>query len=827
MTKNLLGMAFLIAAGAAGNYFKSPIFFSADCLLGSIFSMLALQIFGLVPGLIVAVIASLGAYGSPNFHFHLFSLASEALVVGWLFTRKRREFVFLDTVYWLLIGMPLWYFFSRFYLNFHASTAAIFILTKAVNGISNALLARLLFMLLQFRVNRELFPLQEVIFNLLALFVLVPSLAILVYESRLDFGQFDASVRQALITDSRQTASSLKLWLHEKTIRISSLVGRMARHEVVSQANLDALRGLDSDLDMIGMMNKDAISTLFSPTTDEFGSSTIGQDFSDRPYLAELKRIQHPLLSEVVLSKVGKPAPIVLLAVPVVTGEGYEGYVAGVFNLQKIMQILSLAGQENGFKRTLIDRNGMVIASSSRDVPIMRSPLLRAADREYVPADGQNSRPPGRSGMTSWYERWQHTVYFVESEVGPNGEWKLIVEQPLSPHHIALSVRYATQLEVVFTILLITIAVAHVLSRRVIVSFGKLHDISHQLQQDIMTVEHVSWPTSMVVEVNFMLGTVKEMACRLIAKHREIVQINEGLADRVAERTRQLEDLNCHLEAQVEAEIARRHKQEQFLVQQAKLAAMGEMIGAIAHQWRQPLNTLALCVQNIREAFRSGELDRAYLETTVGESMAHISQMSNTIDDFRDFFKPDKEATTFDVMAAVGEVLTLFTAQLRANDISFVLTCQTHRQSFQQIEDIMICQAMEMVGYENEFKHVILNLISNAKEAICERRAQGLMADEEQGLISFDFRARGRDFVISVQDNGIGIPQPLRKRVFEPYFTTKSPDGGTGIGLYLAKIIIEDHHHGQLTLEESDAGAVFVITVPAVVNVEGRGGEVN
>ena len=278
------------------------------------------------------------------------------------------------------------------------------------------------------------------------------------------------------------------------------------------------------------------------------------------------------------------------------------------------------------------------------------------------------------------------------------------------------------------------------------------------------------------------------------------------------ERTHQLEGLTRDLEKMVEDEIAMRVKNEQILVQQSKMAAMGEMLGAIAHQWRQPLNALGLIVQNLKDAYTYGELDRDYLERTVQKSMAQIQHMSKTIDDFRDFFQPDKEKIVFDTMQALGNVLSLFSAQLAANDISFRLTCHTHRRTFRNVADIAACADKTARGFRNEFEHVMLNLINNARDAILEKRGAGKAAD--QGSMHFDFFSGEGKIMIKASDNGGGIAPDVIGRVFEPYFTTKGPAKGTGLGLYMSKVIIEEHMGGKLFAENDAGGAVFTIELP-------------
>jgi len=279
------------------------------------------------------------------------------------------------------------------------------------------------------------------------------------------------------------------------------------------------------------------------------------------------------------------------------------------------------------------------------------------------------------------------------------------------------------------------------------------------------------------------------------------------------EKTLQLEELTHNLEQKVTAEIAIRTRGERMLVQQSKMAAMGEMLGAIAHQWRQPLNTLGLCVQNIGDACAHGDLDRSYLDSTVQKSMDQIRHMSTTIDDFRNFFLPDKAMSKVDVMAAVGDVISLLSAQLTSNDIGFRLTCHTHARSFEQLAELEICPEKTVEIYRNEFEHVILNLIINARDAIATRRATAPDRAPGRGLITFDFFNREGTVIIEVGDNGTGIPDAIMPRIFEPYFTSKKPSAGTGIGLYMSKIMIEDHMKGSLAAKNGPEGAVFSIVL--------------
>jgi signal transduction histidine kinase len=255
----------------------------------------------------------------------------------------------------------------------------------------------------------------------------------------------------------------------------------------------------------------------------------------------------------------------------------------------------------------------------------------------------------------------------------------------------------------------------------------------------------------------------------------------------------ELHSLSVNLQERVEGEAAKRVEKEKLLLQQSKMAMMGEMIGAIGHQWRQPLNSLGIMVQDIEMAKKFGELTDEYMHEFKEESMRIIFTMSKTIDDFKSFYKADKKEEIFCVESAVGEVLGILLAQLKVASIS-VLFDQTGRH--------------EMVGLKNELKQVLLNLLSNAKDALLEKKP-------EEAFIKIACTQEDGKIILSVEDNGGGIEEESLGQIFEPYFTTKSETSGTGIGLYMSKEIVENHMNGKLESLNTGLGAKFTIILNA------------
>ncbi|MBF0564027.1 MAG: PAS domain S-box protein [Nitrospirae bacterium] len=285
------------------------------------------------------------------------------------------------------------------------------------------------------------------------------------------------------------------------------------------------------------------------------------------------------------------------------------------------------------------------------------------------------------------------------------------------------------------------------------------------------------------IEVHTTSITIKDRKMIFAILHDITEKI--GFEKKLIEKTRELDSLNKDLQIRVNEEVTRRQTQEEMLIHQSRLASMGEMISAITHQWRQPLNTLALTVQDLEEAFTFGEIDDNYVKEFVSESLQQVKYMSSTIEDFKNFFKPSKNTKAFDVMASVREVLSLMSLQLKS--YSIVVHCTSDGDT-------------TVIGHPNEFKQAILNMLNNSKDAVAknEKKEISVRGWEENGMVK-----------LSISDTGGGIPQNYIDKIFQPYYTTK--EKGTGIGLYMVKVIIADNMGGNISVANTTQGAEFII----------------
>ncbi|WP_164885328.1 PAS domain S-box protein [Geovibrio thiophilus] len=244
----------------------------------------------------------------------------------------------------------------------------------------------------------------------------------------------------------------------------------------------------------------------------------------------------------------------------------------------------------------------------------------------------------------------------------------------------------------------------------------------------------------------------------------------------------------------------KQREQERMLVQQSKMAAMGEMIGAIAHQWKQPLNAIALIAQCFKDDYDYKELTLDAVNEHVSGILKQVNFMAATIDDFRNFFKPARTMQEFKISSAVADIVNLMLPQLKVNYIA-VYVDDTGTEK---------CGS-EVYGYPNEFKQVILNLIANSKDAIAERRSRKTLKNSEAGIINIKIESNEQQVKITFADNGGGIPDEAMSRLFEPYFTTKG--SGSGIGLYMCRTIIEGKMKGKISARNTGDGAAFTIVL--------------
>lgn len=236
----------------------------------------------------------------------------------------------------------------------------------------------------------------------------------------------------------------------------------------------------------------------------------------------------------------------------------------------------------------------------------------------------------------------------------------------------------------------------------------------------------------------------------------------------------------------------KQHTQEKLLTQQSKMAAMGEMIANIAHQWKQPLTGLSMHIISLEFKLLKDTITKEFLEDFVAKTNKIIQDMGKTIDDFSNFFNPNKVKQQFELQSSIQEALNIVSKHLKDNNITV---------KFDNSKSYII------YGYRNELIQVFINLINNSKDAIKSKEIKN-------GEIAIKIEEETEYYKLKFLDNGGGIPENILNRIFEPYFTTKFKEQGTGIGLYMCKMIIDNSFKGEMTFSNQEDGTLCIITLP-------------
>ncbi|CAM4292255.1 sensor histidine kinase [Arcobacter suis] len=274
-----------------------------------------------------------------------------------------------------------------------------------------------------------------------------------------------------------------------------------------------------------------------------------------------------------------------------------------------------------------------------------------------------------------------------------------------------------------------------------------------------------------------MISIIKDV----IKKYKKQVQNRED----------DLKALNDSLFMKVQCGIQEAKQKDKKILEQAKLARIGSMISMIAHQWRQPLTQLSSILMELETATRFKKVDENHIYSAIEKSDKMIEFMSNTIDDFRNFYKPDKIKEEFLVSQACSKAINIIDGTLKNFGIKLNVNIKNDKKVY---------------GYPTEFAQVILNLLSNAKDILVEKEIKNPRIDmsiDSKGVLS----------IITIKDNAGGIDEKNQELIFDPYYSTKDSSKGTGLGLYISKLIIERNMGGELSVYNDEEGAVFKIII--------------
>jgi len=766
LARALLLTLLFAAAGFGGNVLKLPFAFNVDFIFGSVFSLVATFLLGRRWGLLCAVLASVHTYVLWNHPYAIVIFAAEVFWVGTALRRGSRNLLVSDTLYWLLAGIPLVGLFYGGVQHLGLQATLVIALKQSMNGILNALVAGILVNYLPLGAwvgaahRHRGFTLRDTIFDISMAALLVPAIAMNYMGNRRELSLAKERVVALLKTASAQHESIIHAW----SVRYSRAVGMAASlpHTpgALAQERLELVKALHPDFMNLFLTDAQGLSVAFVPAQTAQGRPAVGVDFSDRDYFQRARATLQPVISGVFMGNRAAFQPIFTLSAPRVEDGRFQGIAAGAVDLERLRRNLSDTAIPDHPFMTLLDTSDSVVVTTDPAQQTLAPWKAAPGSRSEPVVDGIILRVPGLRQNISVMDAWKGARYSLKVPVRGTG-WTLVTEYPAAPlrsQAYAITTRSLAALAGFYAAaLLVALGLARVLGR----SSAALAQFSRDLPERIESGERLEWPGTRIGELAMLTAHFRATA--------------EALGARIQE---------------VKDETERRMRSERALIQQSRFAAMGEMIANIAHQWRQPLNALSVVLGNIRDAQGFGENDPEALEREFATGSLLIQKMSSTINDFRDFFRPDKEPSVFSALEQVRRSIAMVEPTFAAAGIGLQVDA---------VEDVLL------LGFPNEYSQVVLNLLTNAKQAIKER---GIV----QGLVTVRLERQGPRGCLTVGDNGGGVPAEVLDRIFDPYFTTR--EAGTGIGLYMSKQIIEVNMGGQILVENVAGGAAFTVRVP-------------
>ena len=770
-----VGKALVLAVGFGllgylGNLVRLPFGFNLALIFGSVFTLAATALLGWRWGLLSTLVASFYTYILWNHPYAIVILGAETLWVGLALRRGHRNLLLIVTPFWLLLGMPLVFLFygGIQHLGFQITLATA--LKQAINGFINALIAGSILRYLPLESwlglssGRKRYPLAAVVFDISLLLLLVPSVALIITASRREILHGEQRVVTELTTEATFREGLLRSWIDRQNLAMASVAALESRLRTSSttqlQKDLRQIHDLSPDFRNLFLTDVEGRSVLFDPPASSLGGSNLRLEFADHLWYQRVKSTLKPEVSEVFMGRRAAFEPIFAISVPVMAEGRVRGYAAGGVNLADLEKILTQGQGADPPFLVLLDANNHVVLSTDPTLHTLE-PLVDPPGTRVQPITAQVSlHIPSPRKNISPMEVWKQAHYITQIAVRGT-PWTLMTLLPAGPLQVRGYSLIISSLGWLCGAFLFALLLARLVSRALLGAFARLTGFSSDLPRQVESGQALAWPETHFEEIWQMTAHFRTTS--------------EALGERIQ---------------QLKLETGRRIETERLMTHQARLAAMGEMLANIAHQWRQPLNHLSMLLANMRDGWRQAEPDRERLEQDFSNGQEQIQKMSSTISDFMNFFRPEKEMSTFSCLHQVRAVLALVETSFRSARIEIQLEAEG---------DVLLG------GFPNEYSHVLLNLLSNAKQAIKAASTKG-------GQIRIHLSAVDGFGQLTVSDTGGGIPDHLLERVFEPYFSTKA--SGTGIGLYMSRQIIEHSMKGQLAVRNITGGAEFLVRVP-------------
>ena len=777
-------------AGWAGNYVSLPLFFGVDFLFGSIAVLIAVRLYGLFWGTVVALVA--GSYTCFLWHhpYALVIFTGEAVFIGLLLRRQSQNLLLLDGIYWLCIGMPLVWLFYGGVMQMPATAVWLILLKQPVNGLFNALIASLLIAHLPLDkwANRPqlntTFSLRQTLINFLVAFVFFPALIILVLDSQRVFNHMEKDIQANLSNLSSIISAELQFW-------------SQSHHQILEQL---AQVAIESQLESSSALEQSTI--LVHRSFPDFRNIYIidrdRQLLFAYPSWVKEEKIAH----ECKLS--GQDSPkfrslsdrerltnIFELYVPIVLGQTYLGCVVGEIALENLDRLLKDTIDQQEMQITVVDRNNYVLASTV-ETRVSTSNFDWRQEGEIRPLSStifqQLPDEPNLSAMS----RWQKSIYVYQQSLGDNLPWDLILEVPALPHIKFLQNLYLNHLAIMLIVGCLGIILATILSRRLVRPLRELSWATSNLPHKLLEGVAVDLPSSGVTELKSLTDNFQLMTYTLKQNFSQLKQSKQLLEQRVKERTVELT-----------------HAKE---AAEASARAKSIFIAHMSHELRTPLNGILGFTQILQKDpnLTSKQHDSI---NTIHQCGSHLLDLINDILYLAksEAGKMELHLSNFNFLSFLKDVSNINSLRAQQKGIAFDYQVQF------SLPTIVRCDRTRL-------RQVLLNLLGNAVKFTTTGGVifkVGYVENREEFSQSSG-SSNNHKIRFQVEDTGIGIQTDRLADIFLPFqqaFEGQFAHEGTGLGLAISQDIVQQMGGEIKVSSQLGKGSVFYfdLDLPEVV----------
>lgn len=773
-TLSIAGILALL--GLAGNACNLSVTYSVSFIFGSVFSTIAVGLLGLWWGAGVALVAASYSYHLWGHPYAILIFTAEAVWIGVALKRGRRNILLIDALYWLCLGIPLVLLCYAGIMGMAWQGTAIIALKQTMNGLFNVQIAGMVLFLsplavwLGIQPHRPRCTYADLLFLLVSIFVITSTIGILLLESRRQLTAAQEKIVASVHAEARETEDVVASWvarLVNATRIISELAVTGPLHPSTGlQEELAQIHALFPDFHNVLLGDAQATTVGFHPAVNEFGNSTIGLSYADRPWFKELQRTRQPVISEVFQGRGGTFEPIFCVSVPVIGDGKVAAFGLGSVNLKRMEGLFERYGERGDLTHTVIDQNGVVVVSTSPGRrPLDPMPTQVAGQSTPIAAD-VSLFTPGNKKNVSIMESWKDAYYFTKTPIHGT-PWTLQVEFPVAPlqQEFYAEAIWGLSLRAVFFLVMIALAafISHTITRPIL----SLALISKNLPEKIEGHEEIPWPQTNSVELAELISNFRETSAALAGRMSEIKEASLRLEETVTRRTADLQEERQRL---TDIISARQQMEEQI---KCSLREKEVMLKEIHHRVKNNMQVI-YSLLNLQAKGIGDQATRAMFE----ESRNRVSSMAL----IHEKLYQSADLASINFKEYLQSLMTGIAATYKRPNVTWTVEMEP------QTLDINVGIPCGLIVNE---------LVSNSyKYAFPDGRA---------GTITLGIsRERTGMTLLTVADNGVGFPAEI------DFHDT------TSLGLQIVNVLT-GQIHGTIELVRG-AGTKFRITFPGTSN---------